>query len=186
MLQSKTLSWDGVVLACGISCASKFICKGGVIVYRGKEGFLDVLVQMTGFVAAGVKALFDEGVGAILRHALLLACRDPIFADDVVFCRISDKSLHTAELVKLKSPLEDGYNPIEKLEVVHSESQEGIIDLSGKQDNFRGVLFLGVALAFPVWHLVLVQFLGKKRKEEKPTAVLALSQSLLTAQFSKI
>ena len=53
-----------------------------------------------------------------------------------------------AEFIKLETNLEDGANPIEKLEVVCSESQEGIVNLdiipNREQDDFDAACGVGM------------------------------------------
>ena len=138
------LSWPD------ITCASK-LCKGGFIIYKPKEGLGLTDDWLSRFIAPATTAAFDEGVGAILGRALLWACMDPNAAESV---SPDIRQAVTSEFIKLETTLEDGENPIERLEVVCSESQ-GIVNLdvipSAEQADFEaanggGVLGVGAAI----------------------------------------
>ena len=67
-----------------ISFTSKLCKQGSFIIYKAREGFGLTDDWMSRFVAPAITGAFDEGVGAVLRQALLWAYMDPVLAADVV------------------------------------------------------------------------------------------------------
>ena len=108
------LSWPD------LACASK-LRKGGFIAYRAKDGLGLPDDWVSRFIAFATTAAFDEGVGVILGCALLWACMDPNAAESV------SPDIHqavTSKFIKLKITVEDGENPIKRLEAVYSEPRK--------------------------------------------------------------
>jgi len=125
-----------------ITTASK-LCKGGFVVYRQKNGLNISDDWISRFVAPSITSSFDEGVGAVLGRALLWAVMDP------EYCEVVSSDIRrevTGAFIRLETDLVDGDNPIEKLEVIPSESQ-GIVNLdvvpSGEQADFDAARGIG-------------------------------------------
>ena len=111
--------------------------------YRQKQGLNISDDWIACFVAPSITSSFDEGVGAVLGRALLWAVMDP------EYCEVVSSDIRrevTGAFIRLETDLEDGDNPIEKLEVIPSESQ-GIVNLdvvpSGEQADFDAARGIG-------------------------------------------
>ena len=73
-----------------------------------------------------------QPLGAVLGCTFLCACMDPVLSNLVP----PPPDIHqevTEECVKLENSLEDGENPIEKLEVVFDQVQNYVIYLRTKK-----------------------------------------------------
>jgi len=107
-----------------VRAASK-LCDGGTCLYKVKDGLPVTNAWISTNVTPSITASFGEGVGAILGKALLWAVFDPSQQDDL------DTDLRrtiSANFIRLNTNLNDGDNPIERVEVIPSE-QDGVVSL---------------------------------------------------------
>ena len=100
-----------------VNAATK-LCEGGVCLYKEKDNSGITEEWLARAVAPAISQAFGVGVGKVLAKPLIWACFDAS-AVELVPPDIKQKVI--AEFIKLQS-LPDGVNPIDRIEVIASES----------------------------------------------------------------
>ena len=128
------LLWPDVLVA------SK-LCDGGVCIYKTKDGSGVTDEWLAREVCPACTGMFGAAVGAILAKSLLWACYDPAMMDLVPpdirqdVCR---------KFIQVDSTLDNGENPIERVEVVVSQHNGTVcFDEISNEDREDGVAIAG-------------------------------------------
>jgi hypothetical protein len=100
-----------------VNAASK-LCDGGPVLYKPKDGSGITDEWLAREVAPGISTSFGVAVGAILAKSLLWACFEPSTIE-LVPSSILNRAV--SKFILLESPIADGVNPIERVEVIASE-----------------------------------------------------------------
>ena len=118
-----------------IECCNK-LCHGGMCLYQPRAGTGITNEWLARSVAPNISHLFGETVGAILGTALLWSCFEPTTIDRVP-AEIRATVLERYRRQEIR--LQDGVNPIERLEVIPSQVDGTVsLDTIPNSDNFGG------------------------------------------------